>query len=188
MKFSSLDWCVCDHVDKGEETFVAQGSSKVSYEPALDPTRPTAKAGDSLPEKARTQELVKDFAKSAIRGCPCEVIDPETGECFSAAYFIDPQLRRLTLKRSETPETTFRELDMPQIKDVLDADAANSLLPEAVLSVAAREGVRDRLITLSFPEGTPSAFIIEGSGVDRDRFIMCLKVLRLYAQTHGSDA
>eukprot|EP00440_Ansanella_granifera_P027225 gb/GFBE01029572.1/.p1 GENE.gb/GFBE01029572.1/~~gb/GFBE01029572.1/.p1 ORF type:complete len:190 (+),score=38.47 gb/GFBE01029572.1/:1-570(+) len=183
MKFPEC--CVCDHVDKGEENFVAQGAGgKVTYEPVTDPTN-SRSIVDPRPEKSRLQEFVKDFAKCAVRGCPCEVINPHSGEVFSAAYFIDPQLQRLSLKRSQPPETTFRELSMLQIKDVLDAGSAGSQFPEAVVNTMNRPGIQERIVVVSFMDSSPNAYILEGSQVDRDRFIMCLKILRLYAQTHG---
>eukprot|EP00930_Biecheleria_cincta_P058203 TRINITY_DN44055_c0_g1_i1.p1 TRINITY_DN44055_c0_g1~~TRINITY_DN44055_c0_g1_i1.p1 ORF type:complete len:191 (-),score=45.19 TRINITY_DN44055_c0_g1_i1:49-621(-) len=188
MKFPEC--CACDRVDKGEESFVGQGGAgnRQNYEPAADPTL-LRNSADSQPEKARLQEFVKDFAKCAIRGSFCEVVDPKSGDVFAASYFLDTDLRRLCLRHAAPLEKTFAELELLQVKDIQDADAAKALLPESVLKALSRgEGSREKLAVVSFLDSSPSAFVLEGSAVDRDRFIMCLKVLRLYAQTHGASA
>ncbi|CAJ1419688.1 unnamed protein product [Effrenium voratum] len=160
--------CVCDHIDKGEENFVA---AKAPQE---------KKHASTPPEKARLQEFVKDFAKCAIRGVPCRVLDPKTGQTEEAAYFLDPQIQRMMLKRPQTPETVLASIRVENIKDVVDADAG--------VSQAISKAEADRLAVLTFRNGEPSIFLLEGTVVDRDRFVMCVKILRLYAQMQAQRA
>mmetsp|Transcript_40253 Transcript_40253/g.108757 ORF Transcript_40253/g.108757 Transcript_40253/m.108757 type:complete len:196 (-) Transcript_40253:67-654(-) len=191
MPFGSC--AACEHVDKSEENFQThlQRDGKIDYAPVTEDAPPvTGPSDDAPPEKSRLREFVKDFAKCAVRGVRCEVVDAQTGNAFPAAYFVDPPLQRLTLRRSEPgegprPEPPHRELEMAHIKDIHDLDSAKaaqgpngSLVPAAVL----RACEKDRLVVITFDGETPPAFILEGSAVDRDRFIMCVKILKLYAQ------
>eukprot|EP00929_Paragymnodinium_shiwhaense_P118569 TRINITY_DN90483_c0_g1_i1.p1 TRINITY_DN90483_c0_g1~~TRINITY_DN90483_c0_g1_i1.p1 ORF type:complete len:234 (-),score=45.22 TRINITY_DN90483_c0_g1_i1:89-790(-) len=213
--------CVCDHVDRGEESFAAQlsRSGKVSYEPVAEPS-PSAPSEETLhaaavsssskanadtsQQKFRLQEFVKDFAKCAVRGVKCHVLDGHTGEVITVSYGIDPDLRRLTLRRLPVKselDTPYAELELSHIKDVHDFDAAFALgkvtsaehLPEVVSSKVDTVDLKERFIMI-LPEAAGSSmdgplFIMEASSVDRDRFIMCMKILRLYAQSsHGFDS
>mmetsp|Transcript_92714 Transcript_92714/g.276505 ORF Transcript_92714/g.276505 Transcript_92714/m.276505 type:complete len:195 (-) Transcript_92714:143-727(-) len=188
MPFGSC--AACEHVDKSEENFQAQLSreGKIDYAPANQEAADTASNDDSLPEKSRLREFVKDFAKCAVRGVKCEVVDAQMGTSFSAAYFVDPPLQHLSLRQSETSETNYREVELARIQDVHDLEAAkaarqlnSSLLPDAVVRCCG-DDLRDRLLVIAFDDQTPPVFILEGSSVDRDRFIMCVKILKLYAQ------
>mmetsp|Transcript_51356 Transcript_51356/g.99274 ORF Transcript_51356/g.99274 Transcript_51356/m.99274 type:complete len:84 (+) Transcript_51356:147-398(+) len=64
--------------------------------------------------------------------------------------------------------------------------AGGSLLPEKVLQAADSDGMRDRLLVITFDDGTEPAHLLEGSSVDRDRFIMCVKILKIFAQNAHS--
>lgn len=120
--------------------------------------------------KSNRAKQVKDFAKCAIRGVPCTVVNPQTGQASGASYFLDPKIQRLVFKRSQTPETVIANIQMENIKDVL----VDSGVSEKVIS---KHDV-NRLAILTFQNGDPSVFILEGSQVDRDRFALCVKILR----------
>mmetsp|Transcript_41068 Transcript_41068/g.116263 ORF Transcript_41068/g.116263 Transcript_41068/m.116263 type:complete len:202 (-) Transcript_41068:135-740(-) len=190
----------CDHVDQAEENFqgprdAAKGAGERSGDPPPGAAATSASAGASSggvpPEKSRLQEFVKDFAKCAVRGIPCDVIDSERGSVFTANYFIDPALQRLSLRKCNAGGTSeaplYRDLDISTIQDIFDIDSATASgrLPEGVRNAVRGDGQKERLAVISFEDHTPAAFLLEGSPVDRDRFIMCVKILRLYAQTHG---
>eukprot|EP00435_Cladocopium_sp_Y103_P016344 s2917_g4.t1 len=175
LRFS--DCCVCDLIDKGEESFVP---SKGQPQPAVKKSAANEHRAGVAPERARLQEFVKDFAKCAIRGVPCHVVNPQTGHASGASYFLDPKISRLVFKRSQTPETVIANIQMENIKDVL----VDSGVSEKVIS---KHDV-NRLAILTFQNGDPSVFILEGSQVDRDRFALCVKILRLYAQMQQGTA
>mmetsp|Transcript_86826 Transcript_86826/g.225519 ORF Transcript_86826/g.225519 Transcript_86826/m.225519 type:complete len:208 (+) Transcript_86826:34-657(+) len=201
MPFSS-SCLACDHVDRGEENFEQQlprerkaatsekrGAANASGSSGGGAAGGGTEVSASPPERSRLQEFVKDFAKCAVRGCNCEIVDGGSGSLFSAFYIVDASLQKLTLRRSQpqaNQESIYRELELARIRDVLDFEASKAQLPEAVLRAVEGDGMRERLLVISFSDGTPAAFLLEGSAVDRDRFMMCVKILRLYAQTHGS--
>mmetsp|Transcript_59478 Transcript_59478/g.123121 ORF Transcript_59478/g.123121 Transcript_59478/m.123121 type:complete len:193 (-) Transcript_59478:50-628(-) len=172
----------CDSVDKNEESFVAASGAAKGKEskPALLDRRPHA----GTPEKARLLEFVKDFAKCAIRGSPCTLLsaeaEAEAGDKIPAAYFIDPQMRRLFVKRTQTPETLLANIRLENVKEVSEGASSDSALPKGL----APEDMQ-RLVVLDFVNDEPSLFLLEGHPTDRDRFVLCMKILRLYAQTFG---
>merc|ERR1711908_190129 len=65
----------------------------VGAEPAQDDFTPEEKAE----EKARLQELVKDFARRAVVGVECIAVDINTGESAAARYSVDRRLQQLIL-------------------------------------------------------------------------------------------
>jgi hypothetical protein len=134
------------------------------------------------PEKSRVQEFVKDFAKCAVRGVPCHLIDGETGKKHDMAYFIDASLQRLTLRSDQGADyPPPRELLIAGIQDIADLETAKASakststppLTNALLMDPDQDALRDRLVVLSLEGGQRAAFVLENSSVDRDRFIMC---------------
>mmetsp|Transcript_40006 Transcript_40006/g.87352 ORF Transcript_40006/g.87352 Transcript_40006/m.87352 type:complete len:198 (+) Transcript_40006:54-647(+) len=186
MLFSST-CCACDRVDIGEETFTQQ----VLHDPQGDPQgdrAPESGVPQAAAEKSRLQEFVKDFAKCAVRGVHCRVVDSATGNAFHAAYSVDASLRRLILRSDASNDLYHRNLEMSRIKDVYDFESATEVLPEAVTHAIGGSDTRDRFLAIVFADGSEPVCILEASVEERDRFIMCVKILRLYAQTHGTQS
>lgn len=186
-----LSCCVvCDNFDKNEEKFQPDDAAKGQSEKQASGS--TSSQDISMPERSRLQDFVKDFAKCAVRGVPCEVIDNSTGSVFAAAYFIDPTLQMLQLKRSEA---SYREIKLADIGEIQDFEASRASgelaspgVPEAVRrALDGGNRLAERLLVIHSGPRVEPVFLLEGSSVDRDRFIMCAKILRLYAQSHSGD-
>lgn len=194
----------CDHVDQ-DEVHCEQQLPRDKKPPHGDRRLPSG-GGDAFatgPEKSRLQEFVKDFAKCAVRGTECEVIDEHTGQLVSCKYFVDAQLQKLSFRQvgqnnspspggGQSPQSPqgglMREYQLGCIQEVMDFDSAKPQLPPQVLHAVNQASHRERLIVMKFSDDKNSpAYLLEGSGVDRDRFVMCVKILRLYAQTHGAE-
>jgi hypothetical protein len=131
-----------------------------------------------------------------MRGVPCEVLDNVSGQIVRMCYFIDPCLQRVTVRRGAKwreaiAGAIYREVEVAAIVDVYDLEAATSfgrsLVPESVLRQHSDAVLRDRLAVIAIEGGAPSLCILEGSTMDRDRIVVCLKVLRIYAQTYGRE-
>merc|ERR1712046_497419 len=56
-------------------------------------------------EKARLQELVKDFARRAVHGIECQLVAMKTGQVSPAMYYVDKRLRTLRI----TPDDPARQ-------------------------------------------------------------------------------
>lgn len=193
MQFVNECW-TCERVDRHEEAFQLQPPrGKAGYDPVSDQAAPDlassasalgAPFGSSLLDKDHVLEFVKDFAKCGVRGVPCEAVDLETGLLYSTAYFLDPNLQKLSLRSPHPHDLRGCEFDLAHILEIGDLEGKS--VPEVVgRAMAGHESLRDRLVALGLRDGVPEVFMAEGSAVDRDRFIMCVKILRLYAQTHG---
>jgi len=205
----------CDHVNRAEDNFITPQirDEKVVYEPASErqvvATAPPGSAGSAqsvpksfsqisgngLPEKQMVQEFVKDFARCAVRGVQCDLVDESSGSVIKGSYYIDVAMQRLTFKQGR-PEATaqgpYREIEMSRIHDVYDLEAGESLVllgkgvvPEVVVRSVSHDCARDRLAIIALEDGLAPVCLLESSSVDRDRFIMCVKILKLYAQTYG---
>jgi len=135
---------------------------------------------DRSPERVKLQELVKDFAKLAVRGVNCQMICGQTGRLYSSTYYVDGMLERLSVL-PENPEDPPHELPMTSIRDFHDHESGRSVAGEAVIW-ASKCGKKEHLIIIEPADPKqPPVFLVEASPLDRDRFIMCMKVLRLYA-------
>eukprot|EP00928_Gymnodinium_smaydae_P041830 TRINITY_DN28263_c0_g2_i1.p2 TRINITY_DN28263_c0_g2~~TRINITY_DN28263_c0_g2_i1.p2 ORF type:complete len:249 (+),score=64.48 TRINITY_DN28263_c0_g2_i1:152-898(+) len=199
----------CDHVDKGEESFQqqqpqasrlllsgdqqGQNSEDASAAPTVGGMGglPTASSRDG---EAQLQEFVKDFAKCAVRGQPCEVLDASSGEVAQVRYLLDPSLLKLTLLPRLAANGTAsgmmkeRQLQIANIAEIqsmdLPGDALAGCLSEAAASALNMGAARERALAILMDDGSPPLFLLEGSGVDRDRFVMCVKILRIYARAY----
>mmetsp|Transcript_96335 Transcript_96335/g.190836 ORF Transcript_96335/g.190836 Transcript_96335/m.190836 type:complete len:211 (+) Transcript_96335:60-692(+) len=189
----------CEHVDKSEENFTSQheqdsGTPYAAVQEDQDRNTQLAGATDALPERSRLREFVKDFAKCAVRGVACVAIQSRTGETMQLTYHVDPSLQQFFLRHTQKEGVAsalpYRNFDLARVQEVHDIESAKStngsLLPEPVLRAADREGTRDGLLVITFEDGTEPAHLLEGSSVDRDRFIMCVKILKIFAQNAHS--
>jgi len=133
---------------------------------------------EKMKEKARLQELVKGFAKRAVHGVACQIVDVATGRINPAAYEIDRQLRRLRVVPKD-PDVPIRAHNISRIRDSFSIEAGEASVPPAVRSALVEEQQR-RLVLISF-EDAPMLCLLEASIAERERFVTCLKILRLFA-------
>merc|ERR1711862_170467 len=72
--------------------------------------------------------------------------------------------------------------DIRQIREAYDLEAGgDSWVPPSVRDVLTEEQ-RRRLVLLIF-ENSPMVCLLGAGTVEREQFVMCMKVLRLYAQS-----
>lgn len=197
--------CTCDYVDRGEEDFGQRSrGNKVIYDSAVgmdnasqpltqnrspEPTERSA-FSERGPERAKLQELVKDFSKLALRGVSCSAICGQTGQLYSATYSVSSTLDRLSVKPSNAEDPTRPvEIPMTSIRDFHEHEAGRSVAAEGVIW-AQKAGKKEQLIVVeTFDQHKyPPVFLVEASPQERDRFIMCMKVLRLYARADANDS
>lgn len=187
----SLWCCNCGHEEEEKSTIHNPSGGRVASKPEeftslLNSTRahqlsdvtimsPTEK----MQEKARLQELVKGFAKRAVHGVSCHVVDVATGRVYPAAYEIDRQLQRLRVVPKD-PDVSIRSSSISGIRDSFSIEAGD--VPPAVRSALVEEQ-RKRLVLISFYDA-PMLCLLEASVAERERFVTCLKILRLFA-THA---
>mmetsp|Transcript_2188 Transcript_2188/g.4437 ORF Transcript_2188/g.4437 Transcript_2188/m.4437 type:complete len:189 (-) Transcript_2188:296-862(-) len=135
---------------------------------------------EKLHEKARLQELVKGFAKRAVHGVACHLVDVATGRVVPATFEVDRQLKRLRVVPKD-PDMPVLSNSISRVREAFSVEAGESTVPPAVRAALVEEQ-RRRLVLISF-EDMPMLCILEASVAERDRLVTCMKILRLYAQT-----
>jgi len=144
--------CGCEGADIDEESITSVpplpvasvGPHARGYEAkALDEGAPPQPPQS---DKAWLQDLVKDFARGAVRGVPCVVLDPQTGDRVAATYSIDPSLSQLLLRSTHAgASAATRHIEIAQIADVADP---GEVAPHLVLEATATSGMRERLLAI----------------------------------------
>ncbi|CEM32724.1 unnamed protein product [Vitrella brassicaformis CCMP3155] len=126
-------------------------------------------------EKARLQKLVKDFAKEAVAGMKCTLLNPHTGEKTPQHLYMDRYLSKLKLNPSmdgdEESAVEYLMRDIGSIFKGADVYKKVSSLPEDVaLHTVGLEVDK---------EGATRLYFWFKDTYSRDKFYTCLKILRM---------
>lgn len=144
-------------------------------------------------EKARLKVMVRDFASEAMQGMSCTAIDLETGETSPAVYYIDRNLKSITLKPISE---TFRFLElMVSISTIIDVFRDKDLSEHPTLKsmhgVAALSALhRQQLVIVLFTKADgKEGFmgLLQADSKARDAFATSVNILRLYREVLTSD-
>eukprot|EP00929_Paragymnodinium_shiwhaense_P059061 TRINITY_DN29566_c0_g1_i2.p1 TRINITY_DN29566_c0_g1~~TRINITY_DN29566_c0_g1_i2.p1 ORF type:complete len:234 (+),score=51.95 TRINITY_DN29566_c0_g1_i2:84-785(+) len=141
-------------------------------------------------EKVRLQQLVNDFARKAVKGCPCTYIRERSGERIPALYLIDKRLERLTVCKAEDQASPEVSCSIANIQDIytLEEDGGDCF-PSEVQAALTREEPPMLLMVVYQQQNQLFRFsLLEESRESRDAFLECLRVLCIYAQSAGSGA
>lgn len=157
--------------------------------PASD--QPPANTGRSQPsangmdkEKMRLQDLVKDFAKRAMIGVSCGLVDLDSGSVRQATYLVDRQLQKLIVKIDEQGEAPAAEetRHIGSISEVFVRTAGvEKLTPQA--AAALDDASKDKLVLMTFASG--SLCLIENTAEEATSFAVCMRVLHVYCKQKG---
>lgn len=153
---------------------------------AVDSADASYSPEEKAEEKARLQELVKSFAKRAVQGIRCTAVDVNTGECVAAKYSVDRKLQQLILSViGQSDEVCY----LAQIAEIYRIDDGDEFLPKPILSRLSQADQERMLYIVHGPQQEKQLCILENDIDDRERFVTCVKILRLYSQqnTPGSD-
>mmetsp|Transcript_87984 Transcript_87984/g.152437 ORF Transcript_87984/g.152437 Transcript_87984/m.152437 type:complete len:223 (+) Transcript_87984:143-811(+) len=126
-------------------------------------------------EKARLQEIVKEFSRAAVTGINVNIIDAETQEVSSRIFAMDKYLYTLILKSapgdpSAAPEQSFNMKDMSAIYKG----------PDVTLKAPKLSSVASSAMGVDFHNPSDfRLFFYFKDGSDRDKFYTCLKILRM---------
>jgi len=141
-------------------------------------------------DKARLQQLVKQFARDSLRGVPCKFVDLSKREVTSAVYKLDGNLNWISFQ-SGNGSSTFAVISVGQIEhvnrweEVLDID--KSFMEEPLKQEDRNCVLQVRATVATQMNGQPSdtaATVVMEDDMQKERFITCLKILRLYCQTN----
>mmetsp|Transcript_146832 Transcript_146832/g.256187 ORF Transcript_146832/g.256187 Transcript_146832/m.256187 type:complete len:221 (-) Transcript_146832:151-813(-) len=127
-------------------------------------------------EKARLQELVKVFAKRATKGIDCQVACADTGSVEPATYFLEKDLKELTVKAEGKLSMTCK---ISQIQDIHRLEEDESILPTPLNGVLSDDD-KKRLLLVQYSQR--QLCLLESSIEDAETFFTAMRVLRLYSQ------
>eukprot|EP00927_Polykrikos_kofoidii_P049588 TRINITY_DN43631_c0_g1_i1.p1 TRINITY_DN43631_c0_g1~~TRINITY_DN43631_c0_g1_i1.p1 ORF type:complete len:190 (-),score=32.74 TRINITY_DN43631_c0_g1_i1:42-611(-) len=185
--------CSCDHreaEDSQHTIYVPSVSAEAKADvfgemPRFSDVSSMSQA-EKTREKARLQEMVKAFAAQAVYGVECQMVNLLSGQVAPARYVFDRQLRemKITPHDAAIPETT-REIGRITTTMEFSECAAKWLTPTVQDSLT--EEQRSRLILVQFDQA-PMVCLLMMNVSERERWVMCTKILRLYAQTRPCTA
>lgn len=153
-------------------------SSQMTSRPVM-PRRPMS-AEEQQSERERMHDMVREFAKLAVKGLSCQWLTMG-GAPKSCSYSFDKALRRFTVNvEGEQPI----ELELQQVievkKDVLNTPFAKLLKlppPHAVCG----EHLKKRVVCLTYSSKLQEQEVLAllmPNQYDQERFYSCMKILR----------
>ncbi|PFH35410.1 hypothetical protein BESB_062970 [Besnoitia besnoiti] len=181
--------CNCDP-EKEEETQVNVETERPRSDSSTDglPLTPEQKQK----EKERLQALVKAFAKAAVSGASCYFIDVSSQQKIPANYMLDKSLKTFTVAFPSGVEHSFSLSslqDAYSYEDLLHSESTASLVQEPGISNLSEDDKR-KLVMLEYLDASQRRlnrlFLMEtGTDEMRDRFLTCMRILKLYSRTPG---
>lgn len=142
-------------------------------------------------EKARLQQLVNNFVRTAAKGCPCTYLKEVTGERCATRYFLDKRLEHLVVVAPA--DATVAEVRCPigAIQDIYCfVEDGATCFPAKVLGLLTQEE-QDLLLMVVYRSdrgGTHRFCLLEESPATRDTFLECLRILCIYMQSVSSGS
>eukprot|EP00933_Yihiella_yeosuensis_P084187 TRINITY_DN98595_c0_g1_i1.p1 TRINITY_DN98595_c0_g1~~TRINITY_DN98595_c0_g1_i1.p1 ORF type:complete len:225 (-),score=33.96 TRINITY_DN98595_c0_g1_i1:130-804(-) len=141
-------------------------------------------------EKKRLQVLVNNFAKKAVRGCPCVYIKEGSAEKVKTHYRIDKGLENLLVVNAKDTSNPEVVCPMVTIQDIysLAEDGASCFPQEVIRCLKPEETELLLMVVFSGSGAVPGKLlrfcILEESRESRDVFLECLRILCIYAQSN----
>lgn len=134
-------------------------------------------------EKQRLQELVKNFARDAVNGVGCTMLNRQDGSKFEGQYSLDKSLSELSFKCDSVKfAVTIYLANIQEIlrwEDLLKGDQSD------IVSMLGEELAPTVILIKGADPTAPQAgdvCIVMPDEMKRECFVTCLKILRLYCQ------
>lgn len=142
-------------------------------------------------EKLKLQDLVKSFAKRAMKGVSCSLVDMDTGAARPATYFVDRFLQQFTLTMDEHGElpATEETQRVGEVSEIFVRKAGvETLKPEA--AAALDDESKERVVVIAFGGACVDArrgwsCLLVGTVEDATSFAVCMRALHLYCKQKG---
>lgn len=160
------------------------------------------KPATEMPEREQLQQDVKVFAQKAVKGIDCTLMRSEGP--VAARLMLDRQLQRLTVltavevqaeglhgqlqASSPTQGLIDRNVHLGSIEGIYRFEAARNLFPYLVEELPMPDADQEKAVVVLLGlerDKEPIICLLEKDNEAREKFMMCLKILRLYVQTAG---
>jgi len=160
------------------------GDSKAPEAPAASSRSLTDEEKED--EKARIQEMVNRFAKSALAGCSCVCIREGSGERVATKYRINKSLEYLVVLSVRDMERAEITCPIADIQDIYSyVEDGESCFPPAVLA-ALKPHELELLLMVVYQSDSDRVLrfcLLERCSESRDTFMECLRILCIYASS-----
>mmetsp|Transcript_28119 Transcript_28119/g.77414 ORF Transcript_28119/g.77414 Transcript_28119/m.77414 type:complete len:228 (-) Transcript_28119:263-946(-) len=158
---------------------------------AATPDIPVVSARSLTPEekeqeKARIQDMVNRFARSALVGCPCVCIREASGERIATKYRINKNLEYLVVLSARDEAKAEITCPIADIQDIYSyVEDGETCFPPVVLSALRPEELELLLMVVFHADGDKVyRFCLLEQCIDaRDTFLECLRILCIYASS-----
>eukprot|EP01066_Platyproteum_vivax_P007672 Platyproteum_vivax@DN3059_c0_g1_i1.p1 len=143
---------------------------------------------DSKRRNEEIRQQVLEFAKAALAGCRCQIVDPISGRMQPAVYSVDKQLKNFTVTIKELNET--ESIPFAAIAEFATFERSAVVKEYPTLNHTLNADNREHFVSVEYYDlsmsGSPQAEthsavnIVE---VDRKakQFIRCMQCLKLYS-------
>ncbi|CAK9066168.1 unnamed protein product [Durusdinium trenchii] len=161
----------------GAEMLSSRSQATMSSRPVM-PRRPLS-AEEQQSERERMHDMVREFAKLAVKGLNCQMLTMG-GPPRSCSYCFDKVLRRFTISVEGEP---YLDLQLEQVvdvkKDVMNTPFAELLSLPPPHSVSG-ELLKKRVVCLSYKSKLQEEVValLMPNQYDQERFYSCMKILR----------
>jgi len=185
---------------EGQESYEGDCWQELQKEPATSSEESPAashqkgfSAEDASEEKARLQTLVGSFAKRAVQGCSCmlmqesDVCGHTACEPVPAKYKLDAKLEVLTI--SSASGANLLSLPIASIQDIYShaGDGPQAFPPKALATVTSEQ--KELLLMVVCKDGAAcKTVLMESSSKSLETFLECMRVLVVYARARSQGA
>merc|ERR1719401_3411710 len=124
---------------------------------ATEASRGTTRGLSTVPSGLQSlQGKIQDFAKKAVKGCPCTILSKSTGERQQGEYFFDERLENLIVAPARTMWVSSKEpmdhISIGAIQDIYVIEDGESCFPREIL-MTLRPAERERVFVVVHSRG-----------------------------------
>jgi hypothetical protein len=169
--------------DKAE--YVLSPTGAVGHESRAFEASHEMPASSTVPPGLQSlQDKIRDFAKKAVKGCPCAILSKSTGGRQQGEYFFDERLEHLIVAPARSMWGSSKEptdrINIGTIQDIYVIEDGEDCFPREILATlrpAERELVFVVVYSRGGERGTATCCLLEKTRECRDALLECLRVL-----------
>lgn len=139
-------------------------------------------------EKARIEALMSKFARQAVKGVACTLVEDGEGACVQTRYRITKGLEELVVPSPSEEVEALVRCPLAAIRDIYTAaeDGQSAFQEDLLRKIDAGGFSRDLLIMVVYAGGADGQescrfYLVLENRESRDTFLECLRILCLYA-------
>jgi len=132
-------------------------------------------------QRVHLQRNVKEFAAAARRGVHCRMLSVLNSQVIPAVYSINWNSRRLTVTGNDGLGLSC-EQSLSSVREICDLEEGRVYFSTYQLELLQTEGCWDCAAVVVLQDGKLPIAIIHESAAKHNRFVTCMKILRLFVE------